>query len=151
MATAIPQTEDAVNNVLEACRDAEYGFATAADAIRHNENLKKELMEYSRERSHFVAELAAAMQENGWTPRQHGSASGLIHRGWLKLMKIRPDGNERAVLSACASGEESAVQAYAEAAAPLPTRLADLIATQYPVVKLTHSRIRNLRDAAEGM
>ena len=139
---------DTVNHLIEVCRDGEEGFKTAADAVNPMP-LKTELLKYSRDRAGFANALSHAMEQMGQAHVNHGTASGLVHRGWINLVRLKPGGNEHAVLAACESGEDAAVDAYNDAMREhLPGRVGELVAAQFQVVKGTHDRIRNLRDLA---
>jgi uncharacterized protein (TIGR02284 family) len=149
MATATKDIQEVVNNLIEICRDGQQGFEAAANALE-SPTLKKELMHDSRERGEFVRILASALVELGYEPVNHGTAAGALHRGWILATNLKPGDNERAVLSACERGEDSALEAYTEAMqALLPGQIGELIAGQYLVVKSTHDRIRQLRDASK--
>jgi uncharacterized protein (TIGR02284 family) len=150
MTTAGKDTQEVVNNLIEICRDGQQGFEAAANAVE-DPTLKKELMHHSRERGDFVRILAGSLVEMGYEPVDHGTASGAVHRGWIHLMNLKPGDNEHAILAACEQGEDSAVEAYTKAMqALLPGRIGELIAGQYLVVKSTHDRIRQMRDASKA-
>jgi uncharacterized protein (TIGR02284 family) len=149
MATITKDAQEVVNNLIENCRDAQQGFEASANAIDDGV-LKKELLHHSRERAEFVRILSSVMTDMGYEPVTHGSASGALHRGWIHLTNLKPGDNEHAVLAACERGEDSAVAAYTDAMeSEISGRLGELVAAQYLVVKSTHDRIRQLRDAAD--
>jgi len=149
MTTVTTNVRNTVNNLIEICRDGMEGFETAANAVNDG-TLKNELEQYGSQRGVFAAALSNAMEEMGFQPRTHGSISGALHRGLISLMKIAPGDNEHAVLVACERGEDAALEAYMEASGtPLPGAIAELVSTQYQIVKATHDRIRTLRDASD--
>ena len=149
MSTVISQVRDAVNKLVEICRDGEAGFEAAAEAIK-NSSVKAELMQYSGQRSEFVIELEKAAEELGETPTTSGSVAGALHRGWIHLIKVAGT-SDHSVLSACERGEDSAVAAYREALnTALPSQIGALIASQFQAVKRVHDRIKLLRDMAEN-
>jgi uncharacterized protein (TIGR02284 family) len=138
-----------VSPLIETCHDGEAGFNAAAEVI-NDESLKREFLQYSRVRAGFAAALASTLQKMGHSTDGDGSIAAAIHRGWIKLTALRPGDNEHAVLAACESGEDSAVEAYTEAMqSHLPGVFSELISNQYKVVKTTYDRIRALRDAAK--
>src|SRR5580704_4662735 len=131
MQTITKSVEDTTNHLIEICRDGEKGFAAASNAIK-NDVLKREFMQYSRERAGFAVALGSALKDIGGEPKDHSTASGAIHRGVIHLMKISPGDNEHAVLAACERGEDAAVKAYSEAIqAMLSGQLGSLVSTQY--------------------
>jgi uncharacterized protein (TIGR02284 family) len=138
-----------VNPVIETCRDGEAGFNAAAEAVS-DESLKTEFFQYSRVRAGFAAALVSSLQRIGQSSSTNGSLAGAVHRGWIKLTMLKPGDNEHAVLAACESGEDSAIQAYTQAMrSPLPGVIAELVSNQFKIIKATHDRIRALRDAVQ--
>ncbi|MGA3066663.1 MAG: PA2169 family four-helix-bundle protein [Tepidisphaeraceae bacterium] len=140
---------DTVNDVVEICRDRARDFESAAGAI-DSEALRKELLRYSGERARYAEALSGALEEMGYAIRPHALASGIIRRGWINLIQMRPGNHDHAVLAACERGEDWAIEAYADAiGAHVPGRIAEMLSTQYQSIKATHDRIRELRDAAD--
>ena len=149
MAIVTESIQEAVNNVIEICRDAERCFVSAASAI-DSDVFRKELLYYGRERAGFASALADALEEMGIEPLGEAPAPQSNHGGWFNMMQLNPENNVHAILSACERGEDSAVEAYSEAmSAPVPDPIAGLISAQYQVVRATYERIRDLRDTAE--
>jgi uncharacterized protein (TIGR02284 family) len=56
--------------------------------------------------------------------------------------------DDHSILNECERGEDSAVEAYQDTLkSPLPTNILEIARRQFQNVKLTHDRIKKLRDA----
>lgn len=138
---------DAINHLLELCRDGENGFHLAASAI-DDPSLKAELIQYSMQRRDFATDLAGALGTLGETPRERGTVSGAVHRGWINIRAAIAARNTHAVLAECERGEDAAVEAFGDAIGNgLPAEVAPLIESQFVQVQRVHDRIKFLRDS----
>lgn len=141
------QARGAISELIETCRDGQYGFEEAAKSIG-DPALRAELMQYSMQRREFATALQQALRGLGEDPPQSGSFSGKLHRGWMNVRQAIASSDDYAILSECERGEDSAVEAYREAmSSDVPSGVDDLVETQYSAVKHVHDRIRSLRDA----
>ena len=136
----------AVNDLIQTCKDGEQGFKTAAEAVRDPE-FQQLFLRYSQERHEFARELQDAVRLAGGDPETSGSVSGALHRGWIDF-KAAVTSDDRSVIGAAESGEDSAVKAYRDALArdDLPADVRALVERQYLRVKEAHDRVRALRD-----
>jgi uncharacterized protein (TIGR02284 family) len=149
MNIAVNNAMEALNNLIEICRDGELGYQTAANVVE-DARLKVELLQYSRQRAEFATDLQAAMTQLDEEPRKSGSITGALHRGWINIKQAVAGNNAYAVLSECERGEDSALTAYWEALSViLPSPASGLVKMQYQAVRGVHDRIRLLRDAAK--
>lgn len=104
-----------LNRLISVCKDGEYGFATAAEAVR-TPACKTLLTAYARQRRHFAAELQAAVLRVGGRPEQAGTIAGRLHREWMDLVaKLFERRDARTVLAECERGDENALRAYDQA------------------------------------
>jgi uncharacterized protein (TIGR02284 family) len=151
MSTATAEIKDVVNNLIEVCHDGELGFAAASTAVSADEPLlKSELLQYSRQRREFSADLDSELQRTGEEPVTHGTVSGALHRGWMNLKQAIAANDRYSILAECERGEDAAVSAYRQAlAAAMPGAIGDLVSTQFQAAKRVHDRVRALRDAAK--
>ncbi len=79
-----------LNDLIEACRDGESGFQTAADYVKDPE-LKKRFNQYSEQRAQFASELQSEVRQLGGIPAKTGSVSAAFQRGWMNITpKKRP-------------------------------------------------------------
>jgi uncharacterized protein (TIGR02284 family) len=138
-----------LNGLIETCIDGQKGFEAAADAVE-DPQLKQELKQYSEQRGDFAHELQRLVASAGDDAKEHGSASGAMHRGWMNLRQALTSNDQYAILAECERGEDSALEAYRDALdEPLPPQLALPVASQYQAIQTAHDRVRDLRDSSK--
>ena len=141
-----------INNLIETLKDGEKGFKEAADAV--NDPQLRSLFEgYSEQRHRFAAELHKQAQSLGaLKPEKSRSTAGAMHRAWINLKAAVTSGDDKAILSECERGEDSAVHEFAEAMDDgLSGPVRELVSRQYGEIKKAHDQIRDLRDAAKKL
>jgi uncharacterized protein (TIGR02284 family) len=139
----------AINQLVETCRDGQYGFEEAAKGVG-DPALRAELMQYSMQRREFATALQQALRTMGEEPQDSGSLSATLHRGWIKVKEAISSNDDHAILSECERGEDAAVEAYREVMGEqVPPGVDDLVETQYSAVRHVHDRIRSLREASK--
>ena len=140
-----------INSLIETLKDGEKGFREAADAVK-DPQLKSLFQEYSQQRHRFASELQTEAQTLGeYKPEKSSSAAGAMHRAWINLKSAVTSGDDKAILSECERGEDSAVHEYEDAMEDGLTGTArDIVARQFSEIKSAHDRVRNLRDAAKN-
>ena len=137
---------DVLNDLIETCRDGQKGFE---DAASHFENpaIRAFLEEQSRIRGRFAEQIQQEVRQLGGDPVSDGSATGAVRRAWMDL-KSAVGGGDKAILSSCEAGEDSAVTQYRSALQKmLPEPARSLVSQQYESIERTHERIRTLRDS----
>jgi uncharacterized protein (TIGR02284 family) len=139
-----------INNLIETLKDGEKGFKEAADAVK-DPQLKSLFHEYSQQRRRFASELQTQAQSLGeFNPEKSSSAAGAMHRAWINLKSAVTSGDDKAILSECERGEDSAVHEYNEAMQDgLSGRAREIVARQFTEIKSAHDRVKHLRDAAK--
>lgn len=143
------QTTPTLNDLIEALKDGQAGFRSAAEAVTSTE-LKALFHEYAQQRSQFAGELQTLARTLGEPePETEGSTAGALHRGWIDLKSALTNRDDHAILAECERGEDSAVAAYRKALEEdgLPANVLEIIRTQSTKVKAAHDRVRNLRDS----
>jgi uncharacterized protein (TIGR02284 family) len=151
MAGLDPDAREALNSLIEVCRDGQYGFEQAAKGV-DDAALRAELIQYSMQRRDFAAALRQVLREQGEEPDDSGSVSGALHRGWINVRQAIAKSDKTAVLSECERGEDAAVSAYRDAMArPVPGGIDDLVEMQYASIRRVHDRIRDLRQTTKEL
>jgi uncharacterized protein (TIGR02284 family) len=138
-----------VNGLIETLKDGEKGFKEAAEAVK-DPQLKSLFQEYSQQRSRFANELRTQAKSFGESePEKTSSAAGAMHRAWINLKSAVTSGDDKAILSECERGEDSAVHEFEEAMQDgLTSPLRDIVSRQFSEIKSAHDRVKHLRDAA---
>jgi uncharacterized protein (TIGR02284 family) len=139
-----------INGLIETLKDGEKGFKEAADAVR-DPQLKNLFREYSQQRHRFATELQGQAQSLGeFSPEKTSSTAGAMHRAWINLKSAVTSGDDKAILSECERGEDSAVHEYEEALQNgLSGAVRETVSRQFTEIKSAHDRVKHLRDAAK--
>lgn len=138
---------DVLNDLIETCKDGEYGFGELA------ENTPSiELRSLFRNRALGCAEAAAELQrmaaDYGATAETGGSLAGAVHRGWVSVRSALSSRTDQAMLEECERGEDAAVARYRRALdRDLPDDVRTLIARQLEAAQRNHDQIKALRDS----
>jgi uncharacterized protein (TIGR02284 family) len=140
---------ETLNELIETCRDAEQGFRAAADAVGDSA-IKRLFMTYAQQRAEFADVLEDEVRRLGGTPKQRGTVTGALHRGWMNITAAVTGRDERAVIAEAERGEGVAVSTYEEALqiASLPADVRGVIQRQLARVKEAHDCVRELKRAA---
>jgi uncharacterized protein (TIGR02284 family) len=139
-----------LNALIEACKDREQGYRTAAGSAS-NQDLKALLHSYEEQSAGYVAGLQAEVERLGGTPSDRGSLTRWLTRGWQHVAAVVSGGDDGVVIAACARGEDAARAAYEDALAePMPEEVRAVIERQYAGVKAGHDRLRALGAVAAG-
>lgn len=105
----IVSTLDGLINILE---DGKLGYTNAAEHIE-SPALKTEFLTYARERALFIVELQDEVNRLGKsTDTSGGGALGAIHRVWIDIKAAFTSGDNEAVIDACITGEDAAIEKY---------------------------------------
>jgi len=139
-----------INSLIETLKDGEKGFKEAAGAVK-DPQLKSLFQQYSQQRHRFASELQIQAQALGeFKPEKSSSAGGAMHRAWINLKSSVTSGDDKAILSECERGEDSAVHEYEEAMQDGLTGTArEIVARQFAEIKSAHDRVKHLRDTAK--
>jgi len=137
---------DVLNDLIETCNDGAKGFAACAEQAKAPE-LKSVFSARAAECARAAEELQAQVLACGGKPDKGGSASGAIHRGWVKVRSAITPSDDHAVLEECERGEDVAVASYRKALEKeLPPQIHSLVARQAEGVQRNHDQVRALRD-----
>jgi uncharacterized protein (TIGR02284 family) len=139
-----------INNLIETLKDGEKGFKEASEAVR-DPQLKSLFQQYSQQRHRFAAELQSQAQSLGeFRPEKSSSIAGAMHRAWINLKSAVTSGDDKAILSECERGEDSAVHEFEEAMHDgLSGQAREVVSRQFNEIKSAHDRVKQLRDTAK--
>ncbi len=140
---------DVLNDLLESCRDGEYGFAACAE---HTDSAKLQsvFQRHVRECAQAAVELEHAVRRLGGEPASGGTVAGALHRGWVSVKSALSARDDKAVLQECERGGDAAVARYRKALeAILPMDVRALVEHQYRGAQRNHDEVRALRDTFE--
>jgi uncharacterized protein (TIGR02284 family) len=137
---------DALNDLIETCKDGEYGFKACADQAKRPD-LKSVLMQRADDCRGGAQELAEQVRGLGGKPEEGGSAMGAVERGWVAVRTTLSTYDDLAVLEECERGEDNALARYRKALKkPLPAGVKLIVERQMQGVQRNHDQIKMLRD-----
>jgi uncharacterized protein (TIGR02284 family) len=137
---------DTLNDLIETCKDGEYGFRTSAEYIR-TADTQQFFQLRAEECRAAAAELQSLVLQNGGKAEQSGSMAGAAHRGWVAVKGTLAGYTEKAILEETERGEDTALERYRAALdKSLPPQVRSVVERQYEGVKRNHAQVRALRD-----
>ncbi len=140
-----------LNQLIEVCKDGEYGFGECAEHAKAPD-VKATLRERARDCAAAAAELQRLVATYGGKPEASGTATGAIHRGWVSLRTVLTKKDDQAVLEEAERAEDSALKKYREASSKaLPLDAAAVVRKQLEGTQRNHDQIKALRDRVKAM
>jgi uncharacterized protein (TIGR02284 family) len=109
------ETVKTLEGLISILEDGKLGYTNAAE---HVENLaiKADFLEYARERALFIVELQNEINKLGKsTDTSGGGPLGALHRTWIDIKSSFTGGDTEAIINACITGEEAAIEKYKKA------------------------------------
>jgi uncharacterized protein (TIGR02284 family) len=141
---------DALNRLIETCRDGEYGFLSSAEHVA-SPLLRTLFADRAAECRRAARDLQAAINAMGAEPSDGGSAAGAMHRGWVAVKGALAGFSDVTMLEECERGEDAAIERYRKALeVDLPADIRTLVQHQYEGAQRTHDEIRRLREEARA-
>ncbi len=136
-----------VNDLLETCRDGQYGFNACAEHVRSAE-IRKVFARRATDCETAAQELQELVRQYGGTPDEGGSAGGVLHRGWVAVLGTVSGNSDQRMLEEAERGEDHALARYRKALNQegLPDEVRIPIERQMAGVKRNHDQIKALRD-----
>ncbi len=138
---------DVLNDLLETCRDGEYGFREVAEHTK-TPALKNVFQQRAGECLKASSELQSVIVRFGGEISDGGTTSGALHRGWVSVRGALGGLSDLAMLNECERGEDAALARYRKALKEegLPSDVRALIERQLQGVQRNHDQIKLLRD-----
>jgi len=138
---------ETLNDLLESCRDGEYGFKECAEHVKA-QDIKTLLSRHADECRSAGLELVTHIRQLGGEPDEGGSASGAMHRGWVSVRGTLSGYTDLAMLDECERGEDAAVTRYRNALKEdLPSHIRALVERQAQGAQRNHDQVKALRNA----
>jgi uncharacterized protein (TIGR02284 family) len=135
-----------LNSLIQTCKDGQEGFVAAAQAVKSDE-LEMVFQEIAAQREQFAEDLTELVASLHGDPKEHGTITGMLHRGWLDLRSAVSAEDDAAILSECERGEDVAKENYGAALEKaMPIEIAEIVRGQFDAVLEAHRRIRSLRN-----
>ena len=111
-------TQEAVKTLeglISILEDGKLGYTNAAEHVE-NSAMKSDFLDYARERALFIVELQDEINKLGKsTDTSGGGPLGALHRTWIDIKSSFTGGDTEAIINACITGEEAAIEKYKKA------------------------------------
>ena len=141
---------DTLNELLESCRDGEYGFNTSAEHAKSAE-IKTMLMRHAGECREAGLELQTLIRQLGGESDSGGTVSGALHRGWVSVRGMLSGYSDLAMLEECERGEDAAVARYRKALKEnLPSSIRTVVERQAQGAQRNHDQVKVMRDSLKA-
>jgi uncharacterized protein (TIGR02284 family) len=138
---------DTLNDLLESCRDGEFGFRECAEHTKA-QDIKTLLTRHAAECKEAGYELLTLVKQWGGKPEEGGTVSGALHRGWVSVRGTLSGYTDLAMLDECERGEDAALARYRKALKQnLPMAARTVVERQAQGAQRNHDQIKVLRDA----
>ena len=142
--------EDAIktlNDLLEICRDGEYGFRECATHTQASD-LKLVLTQRAEDCRRAEVDLTTLIKQMGGNCEEGGTAMGAVHRGWVAVKGTISGYSDLDMLDECERAEDVALARYRKALVHrLPDAAHALVKHQTSGAQRNHDQIKALRDA----
>ena len=140
------RTINTLNNLIETCKDGEYGFKASADHAV-DPQIKSLFMTRAEDCRRAAAELQTIVMQQGGKPEDSGTATGAAHRGWVAVKGTLAGYTDLAMLEETERGEDAALARYRSALKDdLPADIRSVVEAQMQGVQRNHDQIRALCD-----
>lgn len=112
---ATKETVSTLEGLIAILEDGKLGYTNAAEHVE-NPAIKTDFLEYARERALFIVELQDEINKLGKsTDTSGGGPLGALHRTWIDIKSSFTGGDTEAIINACITGEEAAIEKYKKA------------------------------------
>ena len=136
-----------LNDLLESCRDGEFGFRECAEHVKAHD-IRTLLSRHAAECKEASYELLTLIKQWGGETAEGGTLAGALHRGWVSVRGSLSGYTDLAMLDECERGEDTALARYRKALKQnLPTAVKAVVERQAQGAQSNHDQIKVLRDA----
>ena len=109
------ETVSTFEGLISILEDGKLGYTNAAEHV-DSPAIKTDFLEYARQRALFIVELQDEINRLGKsTDTSGGGPLGAIHRAWIDIKSSFTSGDTEAIINACITGEEAAIEKYKSA------------------------------------
>ncbi|MCD0470866.1 PA2169 family four-helix-bundle protein [Flavobacterium sp. JAS] len=139
------ETVHTLEGLISILEDGKLGYTNAAEHV-NDLSIKAEFLDYARERALFIVELQDQINKLGKsTDTSGGGALGALHRTWIDIKSSFTGGDTEAIINACVTGEEAAVEKY-----KMALEKNELEGSQIAIISKQLNSIQNTLDKIKG-
>ena len=139
-----------LNDLILINNDRVVGYQKAMEELKtEDSDLKLLFQEKVNQSIEFKSELTKKIMETGHKVETGTTNAGKIYRVWMDVKAFFGGSDRKVVLDNCEDGEDAALAAYNDALTSegLSTEARSLITNHHAALKVSHNRIKALRDA----
>jgi uncharacterized protein (TIGR02284 family) len=141
---------DVLKDLVECCKDGEYGFRECAEQAR-DPQLRSTFLQRADDCRRGAQELNDCIRQYGGGVEEGGSAMGAMHRGWVSIKSKLTTYDDKAILEEAERGEDNAKARYTKALQKnLPTDVRMVVERQMQGVQRNHDQVKMMRDQFRG-
>lgn len=139
-----------LQSLLKKNYDAEKSFKKSME-IAESPTLKDFLQKQAAQRSRFATEITDELRNLNEEPKEKGTLSGDIHRGWIDVRTTFSGNKDETVLAECIRGEKASASEYEDQLKKhnFPPRIADVLKKQSNEIQQTLNEIKSLKDISK--
>lgn len=144
------ETAEILNDLVQINNDRIEGYQKAIENLKAEDmDLKTLFVSMIGESQKCKSELANELNGLKADTSQSSTTSGKLYRAWMDVKAVFTGHDRKSVLENCEFGEDAAQTAYKDAAndSNLPAYLRDLVMEQKRTLRLSHDKIKQLRDS----
>ncbi|NEU09459.1 PA2169 family four-helix-bundle protein [Flavihumibacter sp. R14] len=146
---SIENSVEILNDLVEINNDRIVGYERAIEETETEDaDLKSIFTQMASESRQYKQELTEVIAGLGGEIETGTTASGKIYRAWMDVKATFSGNSRKSVLENCEFGEDAAQKAYRMALADedLSSTYRELVMRQQQALKLSHDKIKLLRD-----
>lgn len=152
METTTEITTEILNDLIAINNDRILGYEKATEELKDEDaDLQALFTDMIAESHQCKMELATEVAASGVDIEEGSTASGKIYRAWMDVKAVFSGHDRKTILENCETGEDAAQKAYTSALreTELPAYIRTMISLQKEDLKLSHDKIKYLRDFQE--
>jgi uncharacterized protein (TIGR02284 family) len=142
---------EVINDLVKINNDRIEGYTKAIKETKDEDSdLKQTFEQMKQESMQLKQELSGMVTQYGDTPEQGTRTDGKIYRAWMDVKATFSGNSRKSVLENCEFGEDAAQKAYKTALSydgELPGDVKQVISKQQQQLKVSHDRIKQMRDS----
>ncbi|MXV16061.1 PA2169 family four-helix-bundle protein [Hufsiella ginkgonis] len=143
-------TTTILNDLVQINNDRITGYEKAIKELKEEDSdLKALFVDMIRESHDLKMALATEVAAAGESIETGTTNSGKVYRAWMDIKAVFTGHDRKTVLANCEFGEDAAQKAYKMALKDddLPAHISSLVFDQQQKLKVSHDRIKALRDS----
>ncbi|NLB22952.1 MAG: PA2169 family four-helix-bundle protein [Bacteroidales bacterium] len=139
-----------LNDLVLINNDRVVGYEKAMEELKKEDSdLKLLFQEKVNQSKGYISELSGEITKTGHKVEKGTTNAGKIYRVWMDVKAFFGGSERKVILDNCEDGEDAALVAYNDALSTegLTTEVRSLLTNHLAELRISHDRIKALRDA----